>query len=137
MLFSLSFSQQVVDEFVLREAAPVVTSTGSSRLGDPDPVAHSLMVVGLAAGTGAAWAVLSARNIRGGAEESQAQVLETNRAIDRRNGWARWLTGLGGAALITGAALLLWPDGDELEPATGVSASVTPAGGALTFGGRF
>jgi hypothetical protein len=139
LLFSLSFSQQVVDDFVLRAPAEPPDRPGPASAA-PRPLAYGLVVAGGAAATGAAWAVLSARSIQRKSLASQADVLQANRDIDRRNGWARWLTGLGGAALVTGAALLLWPDfNDEVgaQDALPVTVGLTPNGGGLNVTGRF
>jgi hypothetical protein len=135
LLFSLSFSQQIVDEFVLRAPGEPPRSPDSASPA-PRPLAYGLVVAGAAAGTGAAWAVLSARSLQRKSVANQADVLEANRSIDRRNGWARWLTGLGGAAVVTGAALLLWPDSSD-EDQLPVTVGLTPEGGGLNVAGRF
>ena len=138
LLFSLSFSQQVVDEFVLRAPAqgPAPGRDSSTGLELRRPVAYGLAAVGATAGAGALWAVLSARNIQRSAKPSQVEILEANRDIGRRNDWALWLSGVGGAAVVTSAALLLWPGFTDSGPVQ-VSVAVTPGGGGLGVLGRF
>ena len=131
LLFSLDFSQRVVDDFVLR-ASPPPTSAGTS-LALRRPVAFGLLAVGAVASAGAAWAVLSAVSIQHAQASSQAKILEANRDIDRRNDWARVLGGLGGAALVSSAALFLWPRFGAGRPSLGL----LPDGSGVAVRGHF
>jgi hypothetical protein len=111
LLFSLPFSQQVVDVFVERQPTLVAPSVGdvppvSARR---RPIAVGLIAVGAAAAAGGTWAVLSALDAQRRTETSQLGVHEANQLIDQRNDWARALFGISGAALATGTLLLLWP----------------------------
>lgn len=67
----------------------------------------------------------SATRLRDGirATDSQATVEATNRKIERRNLGAGLLYGAAGAAVLTGAALLLWPDATSSQRAIGYDGS--------------
>jgi hypothetical protein len=111
LLFSLPFSQQVVDTYVEHQpnlAAPSVGDVppASARR---RPVAVGLVAVGVAAAAGGTWAVLSALDAQRRTEGSQAGTYQANQLIGQRNDWARALFGISGAALATGTLLLLWP----------------------------
>ena len=135
LLFALPFSQQEVDRFVVRKTqiAPAAPR-GSWSMSLRRPLGGTLLGVGVAAGIGATWAVLSAWNLQhANVKSNQAQRFETNQSIERRNTWARMLYGAGGAAMGAGALLLLWPSLTEsnLPP---VMVGITPDG--PSFGTR-
>ncbi|HSY41924.1 MAG TPA: hypothetical protein VLA79_20445 [Polyangia bacterium] len=111
LLFSLPFSQQVVDAFVERQPTLVASSVGDVPPASPRrrAIAVGLIAVGAAAAAGGTWAVLSALDAQRRTEPSQLGVHEANQLIDQRNDWARALFGISGAALATGTLLLLWP----------------------------
>ena len=139
LLFTLPFSQRVVDDFVVRPltAAPPMTDTAEaapSSVRRPVAVALLAGAVGLAAaGT---WAVLGARNLHGAAAQNQADRYQLNQEIDRRDSLARLFYGAGGAAIVASALLLLWPSRpDSASPA--VTLGATAAGFAVGFRRRF
>jgi hypothetical protein len=145
LLFSLPFSQQIVDAFVERRPAVVASSVAPFVADEPPgtarrrPVAFGLLAVGAAAAAGGTWALLSALDAQGRLETSQAGVYQANRTIDQRNDWARALYGISGAALVTGTLLLLWPrlTGAAAPP---VTVGITPrgeGGTVLEWTGRF
>jgi len=140
LLFSLPFSQQVVDAFVVRQPAIAEAPVAEHRSGPSlrRPVGFGLLAVGVAAAAGGTWAVFSALDARAPATASQAQLYEANNRIDERNDWARVLYGVSGVALTAGAVLLLWPRLAESHAPVAVGLSPRAEGGAvLGWSGRF
>jgi hypothetical protein len=141
LLFSLPFSQQVVDAFVERRPSLVATSPGEvpPSSGRRRPIAIGLIAVGAAAAAGGTWAVLSALGAERRTEGSQAGAYQANQLVDQRNDWARTLFGISGAALATGTLMLLRPRlTGTTPPAVTVGISNGGAGGmALEWTGHF
>jgi hypothetical protein len=113
LLFSLPFSQQVVDGYVVRDAPPPPRRTRNVRRA----VGLGLVGVGAAAGIAGTWAVLSALDLQHETAVGQQRNLELNQEISRRNTASRILYGAGGLALAAGAWLLLAP-GRAAPPVT-------------------
>lgn len=141
LLFSLPFSQQVVDAFVDRRptvALPTVEEVppGSARR---RPIAVGLIALGVVAAAGGSWAALSALDAQRRTEGSQAGVYQANQLIDQRDDWARALFGISGAALATGTLMLLWPRlTGATQPPVGVGILHGGEGGiSLEWSGRF
>jgi hypothetical protein len=142
LLFSLPFSQQVVDAFVERRptvvAAPSIADMPSVR-SRRRPIAFGLLAVGAAAAAGGTWALLSAFDAQRRMESSQAGVYQANQLIDQRNDWARALYGISGTALATGTLLLLWPrlTGAAAPPVRVGISHGGDGGTVLEWAGRF
>ena len=111
MLFQMPFDRAAVDNYQFRPDAIVMdwvpppratwrTSTGWTSLG-----------VGSASLVTAIWLTGSASNLRNtvGPLTDNIKAKAINDEIDSRNNWARLAAGFGGAAVLTGAALLWWP----------------------------
>ncbi|HEY0707146.1 MAG TPA: caspase family protein [Polyangia bacterium] len=110
LLFSLPFSQKVVDRFVLRrlpKERTLVDQTAAPSL--RRPVATALLTAGAGFAVAGTWAVLSAMKLQKTTAVSQAERYELNQQIERRNSMARLFYGAGAAILSAGAALVLWP----------------------------
>jgi hypothetical protein len=149
LLFSLPFSQQVVDVFVERRPTvdapmadvPAVEVGASNTRATSDwrrPVGIGLLVVGGVAAAGGGWAVASALQAQRESTSSQAESFRANELIDRRNDWARALFGISGAALVGGTVVLLWPKLAGSPPAITVGLNPGAAGGAaVAWTGRF
>jgi hypothetical protein len=141
LLFTLPFSQQVVDAFVEQRAPEAVASEAPDR---PRPrrdvrrtVGFGLLGLSAAAAAGGTWAVLSALSIKNEPDTNQSDAFQANQLIDRRNDWARALYGVSGAALIAGGVLLLWPRRAEAPPIASVRVDLRDGGAAVGWGGRF
>ena len=131
LLFTLPFSQVVVDDYVVsRPVAPSERANARQTAWLRRPIALGLVGVGVAAAVGGTWAVLSAVSLRHSSVENQAQTYAVNQDIERRNEWARALYVAGGAALATGALLLLWPQLTGSD-APSVALQVAPQGLAV------
>jgi hypothetical protein len=118
LLFTLPFSQHDVDGFVWR--AP--SDDRPRALGNLSrPAAIALVTGGAALLAGATGFQVSALGIQHTPATSQRQAFEDNDQIRSRNTWARWLGGIGGAALVTGAVLWAWPRPGEARSALGLS----------------
>jgi hypothetical protein len=141
LLFSLPFSQAVVDDFVDRPADVAVAAAGerTPRRSLRRPLALGLAAAGAVAAAAGTWALVSAQDARTASSPSQAQIFETNQLIERRNDSARVLYGLSGAALAGAAVLWLWPSGDGASsPAVTLGLAGGAEGGALLqYRGRF
>jgi len=140
LLFSLPFSQVNVEAFATsrRESGEAPTADRPAARSLRRPIAFGLVAAGVAAAAGGTWAVLSARDAEHRVTSSQADAYQANQLINRRNDYARVLYGVSGAAVVTGAVMLLWPrlTGDK-QPQ--IALGFTPLGsGALLSGeGRF
>jgi hypothetical protein len=134
LLFTLPFSQQVVDDFVARPLPmPPFTMDvpdESARRSVRRPVAVGLWAGAAGLAAAGTWAVLSAKNLQGTLAQNQANRYEINQEIDRRNSLARICYGVGGAAIAAGALLLLWPTPDH---SPSVTLGPTTAGFTLGF----
>lgn len=141
LLFSLPFSQQVVDAFVERQPA-VLASSPPDQPARPSlrrPVAYGLFALGGVAAAAGSWALVSALEAQRRTASSQADVYQANLLIDRRNAWAGALYGVSGAALVTGTLLFVWPRlTGAAAPAATVAVSRGGEGGTfLEWSGRF
>jgi hypothetical protein len=129
MLFRDPFDADVVATFRLDgESAPRPLSEAARRRHRLGKTVLGAAVVGVALGVGCAGA---AALIKSSDSPGSSQADTTT-----RNSWIRglditaWtLIGAGGAALATGAALLLWPDKEA-------PVAVTVSGGGATLGYR-
>lgn len=135
LLFSLPFSQQVVDAFQWHDAdveavaSPVSPERPARSL--RRPVAIGLLALGaVVAGLGT-WEVVSAVNLERQPTTSQSQAFAANLTIAGKNDWARVFYGASGAALAAGALLLLWPKRTETRP---VAVTVDPRAGGMVLG---
>jgi hypothetical protein len=145
LLFTLPFSQQIVDAFVEARPPAEVADVGFDaaaarpRQHVRRAVGFGLLGLGAAAAAGGTWAVLSALSLEHQAETTQADAFRANQLIDRRNDWARVLYGVSAAALIAGGVVLFWPRRQE-APAPAIASvrvDVFTGGAALGWGGRF
>jgi len=136
--FSLTFSL-AFDEGVVRALAP--TALGEPADAPPrdgrGPARWIAFGVGGAALATGAGFLLSARSVRDGATpgESQASAADRNARIATRNTVTAVCAGVAGAALVTGAALTLWP---RSQP--GAILAISPAadrGVVASVGGTF
>jgi hypothetical protein len=139
LLFTLPFSQQVVDAFVEQRPPEVVAvdAPARPRRSVRRTVGIGLLGLSAAAAAGGTWAVLSALSIKNEPGTTQSDAYQANQLIDRRNDWARALYGVSGAALVAGGVLLLWPKREEAPPIASVRIDLWDGGAAVGWGGRF
>jgi hypothetical protein len=140
LLFSLPFSQQVVDAFEWHDAdvevaqSPVSPERPARHL--RRPVAFGLLAFGAVfAGLGT-WEVVSALDAKQQTTGTQAQTFAANQTIAGKNDWARALYGVSVAALAPGALLLLWPKLTESR-AMAFTFDQRAGGAVLGWGARF
>jgi len=136
LLFVLPFSQQEVDTFVVREPVLVAEPEPPQPRAEPGlslrrPVGFGLLAVGAVAAAGGTWALISALDARPHAGASQLQMYEANARIENRNQWSLALYGVSGAALASGAIVLLWPTLTGKPAPAAVGVIPRPDGGAL------
>ena len=136
-LFALPFTAEAIATYRARDRDPAPDGPTprpergmARRLG---PVGLGVGVASAAAGLGL---LLEARALRADPEgqRSQKAVEKTNERILLRNRWGVALLGVGGAAVLGGAALL-WLGGKT--PLTHVDVAITPLGGSAGFRGSF
>jgi len=135
LIFSLAFDEDLVRRFERAQQETVVIPEAQPPHWRRTASWAAFGVAGGALATGIGFA-LSARALRDGisASDSQAQAVERNREIARRNTETAICVGAAAAALVTGAALRLWP-----EAPAGARPAVQPAVGGAVFliGGAF
>lgn len=140
LLFSLPFSQAVVDAFVWHdpdievEASSVSTASRGRAL--RRPIAFGLLTVGAVVAGLATWEVLSALDVEQQTTNSQVQSYNANRTINGKNDWARALYATAGAAVTAGAILLLWPKLNESQRVA-VTVDLQAGGAVVGWGARF
>jgi hypothetical protein len=132
LVFSLPFSQQVVDSFVV--APPALALRDETPRAQPyrRPLAIALAGVGVAAAAGGTWALLSAMEAQE-KRSSQRDVIQLNETIARRNDLARVLFGVSGAALATSALVWFWPRLTGGQEAPSIALVPTTGGGAVSW----
>jgi hypothetical protein len=138
LLFSLAFSQQVVDTFVVR--GPDVAEVPEERPARSlrRPIGWGLIAVGTVAAAGATWVAISALDARPSPRANQMEIYQANQVIADRNDRARLLYGVSGIALTAGVLVLLWPRFAHTEPPVAVGLVPRAEGGAvLGWSGRF
>jgi hypothetical protein len=138
LLFSLPFSQQVVDDYVVRAPALIAPASEVSDVERQSTLrrtaAFTLLGAGAGAAAGGTWLMLSALALQHAPANSQADVVHANQGIERRNTWSRVCYGAGAAAVGAGALLLLWPritgslTGSRLPP---LAIGVAPGGAGI------
>ncbi|QDE86828.1 caspase family protein [Myxococcus xanthus] len=136
-IFTLPFGSDTVAGFEFR-APPPLTLTEVSDTGGRSSLRKQLGWGALALGVASAgvgmWATMEARDIRGSISPGlpQQEAATRNRRIRAYNTASGVLYGLGGAAVLSGALLFLWPDTDTVPLAT-----LSSDGAALGLLGAF
>ncbi|WAM26471.1 hypothetical protein [Myxococcus sp. NMCA1] len=136
-IFTLPFGSDTVAGFEFR-APPPLTLTEVSDTGGRSSLRKQLGWGALALGVASAgvgmWATMEARDIRGSISPGlpQQEAATRNRRIRAYNTASGVLYGLGGAAVLSGALLFLWPDTDTVPLAT-----LSSDGAALGLLGTF
>jgi len=137
LLFSLAFSQQVVDTFVPRPNVTEVPDAPPAR-SLRRPIGWSLIGVGAVVAAGATWVAISALDARPPPTANQMEVYRANQVIADRNDRARLLYGVSGVAITAGVLVLLWPRLAGTEPPVTVGVAPRAEGGAvLGWSGHF
>ena len=135
-IFTLPFSRESVSGFQFPPIMPLTPPGLDSRglWGARRPLGWGALALGGAAGVAGLWTTLEAKDLRRGItpDMSQAETASRNRRIRSLNTRGGLLYGLGGAAALGGALLLLWPQGETVPLAT-----ASPDGAALGVAGAF
>ncbi|NMO16356.1 caspase family protein [Pyxidicoccus fallax] len=135
-IFTLPFGQESVAGFQFPPLSPLMPPEPGARglWAARKPVGWSALAAGAAAAGVGLWSTLEARDLRDGITPSmsQAEAASRNRRIRSLNTRGGLLYGLGGAAALGGALLLLWPRGETVPLAT-----ASPDGAALGVAGAF
>ncbi|MFP2925805.1 hypothetical protein ACLESO_11420 [Pyxidicoccus sp. 3LG] len=131
-IFTLPFGRESVTGFQFPSAPPPMSEPGF--WGTRRSFGWSGLALGAASTGVGLWTTLKARDIRNGVtpELPQQEAAARNDRIRRLNTTSGLLYGLGGAAALGGALLLLWPEADTLP-----LASVSPDGATLGVSGAF
>jgi hypothetical protein len=113
-IFTLPFSRESVTGFQFPSAPPLAPEPGF--WGSRRSFGWSGLALGAASTGVGLWTTLKARDIRDGVtpELPQQEAAARNGRIRRLNTASGLLYGLGGAAALSGALLLLWPEADAL-----------------------
>ncbi|NOK01559.1 MULTISPECIES: caspase family protein [Myxococcus] len=133
-IFTLPFGSDTVAGFEFRAPPPLtlteVSDAGSLR----KQLGWGALALGVASAGVGMWATLEARDIRSSVSPdlSQQEAAARNRRIRAYNTTSGVLYGLGGAAVLSGALLFLWPDTDTVPLAT-----LSSDGAALGLTGAF
>ena len=136
-IFSLPFGQESVTDFEFPSIPPLVPFEPEEARGlwsRRKPLGWGALGVGAASAGVGLWSTLKARDLRDGITPgmSQAEAASRNGRIRSLNTRSGVLYGLGGAAALGGALLLLWPEGDTIPLTT-----ASPDGAALGVAGEF
>ncbi|AKQ70158.1 peptidase C14 caspase catalytic subunit p20 [Myxococcus hansupus] len=120
-IFTLPFGSDTVSGFELRPP-PSLTLMEDAR--EPGRLRKQLgwgaLSLGVASAGVGMWTTLKARDLRNGVPPNlpQQEAAARNRRINALNTTSGVLYGLGGAAVLGGALLFLWPDTDTMPLAT-------------------
>jgi hypothetical protein len=135
-IFTLPFSQESVTGFQFPPAMPLPPPAPDAR-GPWDarrPLGWSALALGTASAGAGLWATLKANDLRDGItpDVPQREAAARNSRIRGLNTRSGLLYGLGGAAVLGGTLLLLWPEAEALP-----MAAASPDGAALGVAGEF
>ena len=133
-LFELPFDRSTVASFSLPPAGVGLTLEAAPGL--PPRKVGALVAYGLGAAgvVGGIWTAVSTKEIRDGAagDRSQYETVARNQRIDRGNAATIAVFSVGGAALITGMVLMLWP-----EEGPRIALAPTAHGAMASLSGEF
>lgn len=132
-IFTLPFGQESVSGFQFPPIVPL-TPPAADAWSARRPLGWGALTLGGASAVAGLWTTLEARDVRRGttADMPQSEVAVRNSRIQRLNTRGGILYGVGGAALLGGALLLMWPQAEALP-----MAALSPDGAAIGVAGGF